>query len=161
MRGEAPVLLLEQLRVDALGPVAVRVDRPVPVHRVDEEQRQHLDPLRPQPLLLVQVLADRAVDHQPLDRGRVHVAEGLARPQVVLATRCPELHVLVAGGHADLANEVVRVLRAARRLLEVVSVLDDLLDALHAVQRLHVQLHAGRDRAPRVRRPRSAARTPC
>ena len=47
--------------------------------RVDEEQAEHLDAKRREALFLLQMLVDCPAQHQPLQRIRVHVADGLTR----------------------------------------------------------------------------------
>ena len=143
MLGQPAVLLLEDAGVVALHRIAVGVVLPVLLHRVDEEQAQHLDALRAQALLLVQVLLDGAADHLALHGQRVHVAVGLAGPQVVLAAGKAQLHELVALRDADLADAAVAIDRPPGGLLQVVAVLHGDLLALDAACRLHVQLDLG------------------
>ena len=85
MLGQPAVFLLEDAGVVALHRVAVGVVLPVLLHGIDEEQAEHLDALRAQALLLVQVLLDGAADHLALHGQRIHVAVGLAGLQVLLA----------------------------------------------------------------------------
>ena len=70
MPGEAPVLLLEQAGVIALDRVAFVIVAPVTLHGIDEEEAQHLDPLRAQAPLLVEMLADGSLDHLAVKRRR-------------------------------------------------------------------------------------------
>jgi len=51
------------------------------------KKREHLDALRPQALLLVQVFAYRAADHLALHRERIHIAPRLAGFEELLAAR--------------------------------------------------------------------------
>ena len=52
---------------------------------VDEKQGQHLDPLWAQAQFLVQMLLDRATNHQPFERIAVHIAYRLTERQPVFA----------------------------------------------------------------------------
>ena len=61
-----------------------------------KNRRKHLDALRAQALLLVQVLLDRAADHLALHGQCIHIAPRLTRLQVMFAARHTQLHELVA-----------------------------------------------------------------
>ena len=143
--GRAPVLFLEDAGVVALHRVAVLVVLAVARHRLDEEQRQHLDALGPQQLLLLQVLLDGPPDHLALHGQGIHLAVGLPQGQVDLTAGVAQLHELFALGGADLADTEVAVHRPLGQLLEVVAVVDGQHLRLGASGRLHVQLHLGRD----------------
>ena len=101
------VLFLEDAGIVALDRVAVVVVLAVLFDRIDEEQAENLDPLGPQAFFLVQVLLDGPADHLPLHRQRVHVAEGLADAQKVLAAGNAQLHELVALFDTDFADAAV------------------------------------------------------
>ena len=85
LRG-TPVLLLEDSSVVALFRGAICCVSPILRDFVDKEERKDLDALRTQALLLVEMLADRAADHLALNGECVHVAPGLSKLQVLLAT---------------------------------------------------------------------------
>ena len=149
--GGTAIFLLEHLRIHTLDRLAVRIVLTVLVHRVDEEQAQHLDPQRTQMLFLVQVLLDRAADHLALHGQRIHITVGLARLQKHLATGVAQLHERFALGRIDLADAKIGIDRAAiGALLEVVAVADRHLNPLHTSGGLFIQLDLGADAAALV-----------
>ena len=87
MFGEAAVFLLKDAGVVALHRIAVGIVVPVLLDGIDEEQAEHLDALRTEALLLIQVLLDSAVDHLALHGQRLHVAVGLAGTKILLRRR--------------------------------------------------------------------------
>ncbi len=82
--GKSPVFFLEDRGILALDRVAVGIVFAIAGHRVDEEETEHLDSLRPQPHFFVEVFFDRAANHLSLERQRFQVAVGLADAQEVL-----------------------------------------------------------------------------
>jgi len=157
--GPALVLFLEDRGVHALLRLALGVVDAVLVHRVDEEQAQHLHTQRAQALFLVQVFLDRAADHLALDGQRLQAAPALIHREVLLAARQVQLHqgdgfraaFDSLGGGAQRAHTHVGVDLAACGLLQVVAVLHHDFLALHAAgPAQHVQFHRGRYHAPLV-----------
>ena len=131
--GSRAVLLLEDAGILALHRVAVGVVAAVVLDRVDEEQAQHLDALRPQALFLVQMLLDGAADHRAAGRQSLSTS-----PKA-----CPGCRNCSPPGtrssmnslpfcDADLADAAVGVDGAPGGLLEVVAVLHGDFLALHA-----------------------------
>ena len=152
MTGEAPILLLEHPGVVSLDGITFVVVPPVPVHRIDEEKAQHLDPLGAQALLLVEMLPDGPADHLALDGEGVHVAPGFSQPEVALPAGYAELDELVPFFGADFADAAITVDAAARRLFEILAVLDDLRSTPDLARRLDVELDPGADRPPPIAR---------
>ena len=149
--GGATILFLEYLRIHALDRLAVRIVLTVLVHRVDEEQAEHLDPQRAQVLLLVQVFLDRAADHLALHGQRIHITVGLARLQEHFAAGVAQFHELFALGRIDITHPKIGIDRAAiGALLEVVAIADRHLNPLHASGGLFIQLDLGADAAALV-----------
>ena len=148
MLGGARVLLLEDLGVEALLRAAVLVVGAVEVDAGDEEEAEHLDALRAEAKLLVEVLADGAADHLARDLVLVDGAVALALPEEEAVAGDAELDGGAVAG-ADLADAEVLVELAAGLLLEVVAV--EALDGLAADARLRLDVELqgdGDGRAP-------------
>ena len=144
MLGEAAVFLLEDAGVVALHRVAAGVVLPVFLDGIDKKQAEHLDALRAEALLLVQVLLDGAVDHLALHSQRVHVAAGLARTEVFFAAWIAEFHELVVLGIPDvMPDDVVPVNLPLGHFFELVERCHGDRLPGHAVCRGDVQLHLG------------------
>ena len=109
MIGETPILFLENPGVVSLDGIAFIVVPAVPLHGIDEEETEHLDPLRAQTLLLVEMLPNGPANHLPLDGKGIHVAPGLSRPEVLLAAGYAELHELVSPLDPNLADAAITV----------------------------------------------------
>ena len=139
MSGEPPILFLEDAGVVALDGIPVGVGTAVAIHRVDEEQAEHLDPLRAQALLLVAMLADGAADHFALHGQRFHVAVCFAFPQEPFVAGHAKFDELVARLDPNLADAARAIHRALRHRFEIVAVLDRHRLAPHAALRFDVQ----------------------
>ena len=150
MLRQTPVFLLEDQGVLTLHGdhrVAIGLVPTVPLDPFDEEERQHLDALRAQPFLFVQMFTDGPADHLTLDREAVHVAPSLVDFQKLLTAGHAQLEVLVALLDANLADAAIGINSAAGRLRQIVAVLHGDLLAPHAVGRLDVQLDPRADAA--------------
>ena len=142
---ELLVLGLEHLGVLALDRVAVIVVPAVLVHRVDEEQRQHLDALRSKSPLLVEVLLNRAANHEPLNRLAIDVGVRLTQAQVHRIARHGEREQFLALGGAHGIDSVVGVDRTPSGLLEVVTSSDHHFVTADPSTRRHVELELRAD----------------
>ncbi len=145
--GGPPVLLLEDQRQRPLHRVAVLVVAAVFGDLVDEEERKHLDALRAEALLLVEVLVDGATDHLALHRQCVDVAPRLAGLEEPLVSGDAQLDVCAAATGPDLADAAVGVERSPGGLLEVVTVKHRHLAAAYTGEGLQVHLDPGGDLA--------------
>lgn len=144
--GQSAVFLLEDEGVVALHGISLDVVFPVPLHGIDEEQAQDLDPLRGQPTFLVQVLLDGALNHLALDGQGFHVTRGLPRSKESwLQSGSPQFHELASLGDADFADPTVMVHRSLRRHLQEIAILNVHLLSLHPATDIHIQLHLGRN----------------
>ena len=150
MTREPPILLLEHARVVSLDRLAGAVVAAVAIHRVDEEQAEHLDPLRAQALLLGEVLADGAADHLPRHHAGVHVAPRFAPAQVALAAGDSKFDQFLSWPDANLPDAATAVEDAARGLFEIITVLHGLLLAPDPPRSLDVQFDARADRPAAV-----------
>ena len=150
MTREPPILLLERAGVVSLDRLAGAVVAAVAIHRVDEEQAEHLDPLRAQALLLGEVLANGAADHLPRHHAGVHVAPRFAPAQVVLAAGDPKFDQFLPSPDADLPDAAAAVEGAAGGLFEIITVLHGRLLAPDPPGGLDVQFDARADRPAAV-----------
>ena len=113
-------------------------------HAIDEEEAQHLDALRSQPELLVEVLVDGLADLQALVLVLVDLADGLAEPHDRLGAG--EADVLLALGAVDVLDDVAVVdVPAAGELHQVDARLDLLLLPLDLARPDGVVLDVGGD----------------
>lgn len=122
------------------------------VHRIDEKQAEHLNSLRAQALLFVEVLADGAANHLALDSESIYIAVGFSQPEKVLATGYAQLDEFVAPFDANLANAAVVVDRTSGGLFEIVAILDHGFPPPDPSRRFDVEFDLGADRAALVAR---------
>ena len=148
--GSAPVFLFKNARVVAFDRLATFVVLAVALHRVNEEQRQHLDALGPQQCFFLQMLADGAANHLALHGQRIDVAVRLPQRQKGFAIGKAQLQKLAALGGVDLAHPKVAVNGALGGLLQIVPIAHGDFLAPDAVRRLDIQLHPGADAAALV-----------
>ena len=142
----AAVFFLEHPRVLALHGVSVGIIRTVVLHRVDEEQAEHLDAQRRKPGFLHQMLVNGAADHQALQRVCVHIAHGLTGLEKCLAARQFHFEKLVVAPGADFADPAIGVNGAPGQLFQIIAILDDGLLAADLLAFQRVDLDARRDR---------------
>ena len=115
------------------------------LHRIDEKQGEHLDPLRAQPFFLVQVLADGTADHLALHGQGVHVPPGLAGLEKHFTAGYPQFNELVPFFDPDFTDATIRIQSALGGLFQIVAILYAHFPALHPAGGLNIQLDQGKN----------------
>ena len=109
------------------------------IDTVDEEQAEHLDPLRAKHLFALEVFLDRAPDHPPHDSAAIDVAVGLALAEPAHVARHIQLHSRrLALAALQLTDGDVAVDVATGAIGQIVAVAHDHRLALDLSQLLHV-----------------------
>ena len=147
---EFRVFLFEDGGIRTLHRLVGGIVGAVEVDAFDEEQRQHLDALGPQPLLFVEVFLDRAADHLPLHDERLDIPMGFPNLEKLLIARNMELDELLPFPLAgrDLADPMVAVDLPPGGVVEAITGRHRHFAAVDGLRLLDIELDNGGNRSP-------------